>query len=1470
MKKEFTKIGNLKLAEESSTKLHTIAQLLDEYEASILIDVANATGSFSEVDSPQYTSVLSQADENSLIERIKNLQVNSPAPSRRSSKCDDVEEVSWEKLEGPNLDVFNGIDAELSLYKEPDHFSNVLTFLRSSVDDYPAEFFLQPPNVLESLIDILTKVSTEHSIEIVGLIRFIVNGLKDRWLSFLKTENDSFASVNKHLNDILSMITNYFEQFHDSFDSKFFQRNQSVLNEIYLLLFDAAMLIKATQNVCELKLNDLLNMIAKVAKDLRLSYASNKDGCAMIRLHYLVCIYVINVMVASIDVGNIIAHSENNNWAFESDVALLDVPLKMAHPVIYNLIEDNRRDSIPEDVELCLLLDAQKHFKPVVEIFQNFEQMSDEEIILHGVKALDTIRIHRSLELIDLLMTTINRSSAKLSHLCSVKEASEEIILRLLSIEIPNVRQFVYKFAHKFVQQKLQDSADTNSSAKNLCNIFGIPITVEIVTEILCFGFTDSDATIHSHVRLILFALLRSKVCFSHHWEEILQVILPILPLMTCLISIDEKIGMFAFDIFQSHSCFDELELNKAFARFLYCDDKKARKLAMRKLLTRLPFPDDYIVIIPDDFCIVPSGLVTDLQLPDSKVGFDTDAYETLSEVLRTVDRTNAELLKSILIQLSVMMNSKEFCEKTHDDNLWVHFMVSLDFGFPHDDTIRRLTISILYKWVVCVPDFRVYFSNKEDVFTFLIETLVYFHNDVQLKKQASCMLFLLLFSDFVVPTDKSISMPKLFEKLCCPFKFEQHWTESPFNKFAPLEQLHEAVEASSDVADTREISQKSFRFSFALEWFKGGPNVMELETCNYFYGDLSDKTMCVANKLRLNQGDLDCIRHTVSNSILRTLCREMDSARTIQSTQDLILQTRTLLLLPVTNKDDFGELLGQRIERWAVLSGSPTQRKMIFGFLEIYQKIMKWLKNDRISNIINKSFIAKAITTSDTTNHDAESLVEIFKLVNCVVKLCESRPELSSLLIKTFEKHHNVYLPSSIVERMSKYLFEDKSADNLWRDVNERPVLKSILMLLQNVLRIMPNQLDDQFLTQIFDKILARTMPLYRGHHDHIKATTQLHIHSSIMKYIFGIAEQIASLVNHVKLTKEHYKTLMFWSRTDQRKNKSLPLMIIGHLTKNKEDFDSFCNNFENKTGMNFFYFVITSCLNSRKPHSHDQNAAAIIIGNILEFDTLTNSKSGINLNSLNFTIKQFLDSGNISALAFIIRRMVQCDIQGTAEIVLKYNIINQLLTYKVPDSFDLEAYKKIAEQFETIGVCQTNKFLNDHVNDVVTNESTADFMFMFADTNTMNKPILKNFNLNAFNHMLNMIQSEVGLLRICQTMTSPQVILPMMLASHENLRISNPHSLIMFQLRFWNSLIDASIKFTNPCLDLIATQRLRHLANEFTLLEPADKTDIKFLTTFQQHMDSVKFGIDFLFLQTVSIFEFSFTSKLNSECKF
>lgn len=1462
------------LSDESSVKLQTINQLLSDYESSILIDCANVTGSFSDVDSPQY-SHMSHLQENPLIERTRRVQNASPTPSV-SSKCDDnevfIEEEFWEKLEGVNLDTFNGIDAELSLYGETRHLCNVLNFLRTSADDYPAEFFLQPPNILESLVDILYKVANEHSRQIVKLIRFIINGLKGRCLESLKSarkQEQNLVSIKKHINNILTMLTNYFERFHDSFNPAFFKENQNVLNEVYLLLFDIAEFIVQTQNACEIYLNELMNMMGKVAKDLRLFYVTaDDDHKRMIRLHYMVCIYIINALISSIDTSNISAYYNNNIWEFECDVALLDIPLKVAHSGIYSLIMRNRKEVIKADEDLTLLLNCQKSWKSVVEIFQDWEKMSDEAIVFKGLEAIDTIRIHKSLDLVNLLMVAIQNCSISFGNQ-DLKEAAEEIFLRLLSIDVPDVRRRVYAIASKSIQKQMEDGFGDQIDA-SLCSIIGIPVTTEVVTEILCFGFTDSDGEIMRNARKILFALLRSKVIFKNHWQQILNVMKPILPLMTCMISINEKMGFFTFDVYHQHSGFDDAELNEAFARFLYCNHPRARIMAKTKLLQNLQLDEELIEVVPNDFCHIPTQKATDLPITNATLGYDEDAYKTTHEVLKTMNRSDGDLVQSVLLQLSILMNSKALCQKSHDDNVWVYFMAPLDMGFPESKIIRKLSVDILLKWTLVIPTFRGYLAHEPKVLKFLVKTLIFFQDDDHIKKQSSSLMFLLLFNDFIVTTEKIISMPQLLSTLGCPFKSEYHWTESPFNKITHLEQLFEVLESNQEAADIREVSHKFLKFSFALEWFKTERKFVEMRnfTSDSFYQNLSPKTLKIGEKLELTESDFTCVKQSVSKQILASLCRQLDNSTMVSHAQELVYEAQVLLMIPVVYEEGFAELVDKRIERFTVYSAVNPQQKMFTSFLQIYQQIMKNLKDERIVNVFNKRFISSILMSNISISEEA--YVEGLNVINCVVKLCMHRSTMMDLLIKTFEREHKVFLPSRIVEKLMDHLFNEIMKDGKWHEAGKRPIVKSILIIVRNVLNIMPIHLDDAYLNVLYDKLVMILLPIYRSHFNHIRASTPLHIHSSMIKIIFAILLKIASTVKQLNLKPEHFKSLNFWSFNDMKKNKSLSLLIIAELTKKKEGYDSFVKGYHEMNGTMLFDVVAGSLLRPIQNINGsmlDQKALVVVMANILDHDYFCANV----LNCITLTIEKLLECGNLSAVAFIIRKMVQIDFPNTVEIVIEREIVRKFLSCPITNT-EPKAYQLIAELFETIIVCFKHKPLKEHVSEIVINESNPKFMKMFIDSKGLNNAVFKRFNNDAFNMLLILMNSEVGLMKICQALDQPRIIDRMMFASHDNMRITNPHNELMFQLGFWNSLLSTSDKFNSPVIDLISTHMVDVASGAFVFMNPPE-ADEKFKQSFgtilEKKFSCVSFAVDLLFLQVVSIFDFVYSSKFSAECE-
>jgi hypothetical protein len=99
-------------------------------------------------------------------------------------------------------------------------------------------------------------------------------------------------------------------------------------------------------------------------------------------------------------------------------------------------------------------------------------------------------------------MSSVKQCADKFDENPQLKEAAEEIHLRLMSIEVLEIRRHVYAFARGCAQKNLQRESDENGTS--LCSIIGMPLTTEIITEMFCFGFTDSDEQIHANVNPIL------------------------------------------------------------------------------------------------------------------------------------------------------------------------------------------------------------------------------------------------------------------------------------------------------------------------------------------------------------------------------------------------------------------------------------------------------------------------------------------------------------------------------------------------------------------------------------------------------------------------------------------------------------------------------------------------------------------------------------------------------------------------------------------------------------------------------------------------------------------------------------------------------------------------------------------------------------------------------------------------------
>lgn len=1409
------------LPEKISIKLQILEQLLNDFDVD---------------DSQSVRSSSSQ--ESAFVDQMQKLRV-SQGSTKFEEEEEEIEESKefWKVLKESDLEVFNKLDENLLMYQERDCLENALKYLKTSIDDFPPDYFLQsPPNIIGTLMDIVWKVSQNDAIEIVRIMRFILNGLKDRWI---EAENlcVNYFPVKKHINKILQIFTDFFEHFHDEEKLAY---QQEILNEIFLILFDLADFVKETQEVCEIYLNELLNMLGKVAKNFRRS-----NNC---RVNYLVCIYLINIFISSMDTTNISKFCVNNVWEYELDVALLDFPLKSLHKKIYNLIMKNRLEVIEEDKDLEMLLKIDTFWKPVVEIFQNHSKISDKEIIFLGLQAIDSLYIHKNPEMVSIIINAMNKCSSHFHTNQKLKEAAEDLFLRLISSDILEIRKRTYSLARENVQRKLSEECnDPRLKNFDVCAVLGIPFSLEIFTEILCFGNTSEDEEIKKNVRLIIFTILRSKIIFPNHWNAILSTIKPILVMLPSLFFKESKLGFLAFDIFNQNSGFTKDELNNFFARFLFASHQNAREFAKRKLLENLnEYAQDFIEIVPDNFCIISKDFKTDLQVPDHQIGYDPEAYQTTAQLLKSITSLNdPDVLQSILLQLSVLMNSKKLCIKAHDDNLWVYFMASPDMNFPNHAIIRKLTINILFKWATCIPSFRIYLSNESKILAFLINTLIYYHDENQIKKQASSLLFLLLFSDFVVVNDKITSLPNIINTLECPFRFQGHWKESPFNKISQLECLYETMEMNDvNDSDIKQLTLKYFRFSFARAWFK---EPIDGKRRNYYKN--CENALKIPEKLMLNENDLKSFNEISFDRVVNKFCKDLENSTTLEQILKVKNEMICLVMMPEVKVDEFASLLNDQMRKYHLKS------RQFYHLIELCEAILPLISDDGVMGMMKgETIFMKLLNDIDEENY------EILRLFNAIVKMCTARNQLANKIVKMFNDEHKIQFSSVIVEKLVDkiQLYIRMKAFN---DIELLSTFKITLATLRNVLNNFTIVLDESFLNATFGSLLNATKYFLPSSFAQLKSNKISNSH--LVDQMFAIIERICSLSIKMNLKPEDYNTIFLWLTDEKKMNKALVWKIVAQLTKNNLHFIEFSKGFDSALGFPF-YEVLIKCINNHELQILERNAQALVLGNLLDFisDSSQNQLKMILDNKKHEEIKSDMakfficqKTNSIDAISFIVKKMIINEMPQVASLVKEKKIIERIL-------------KSGVQNLDVIVACYKFKPLENHVANSIRAMSDGDFSALISQLiNPLNRnsKVLeaneRKINKNVLDIILILLQSPKGYEKIHENIFKNSNILNdfvMIIAC--GLQNTIHFAEIMFHLEVLHAFLNC-----NKTHELFINQEFTHLKSEYLLKLSSEKSQ-KIVHVNYKH---VQYAVDLFMLHALGLFNVIDNLKFNNDSK-
>lgn len=128
---------------------------------------------------------------------------------------------------------------------------------------------------------------------------------------------------------------------------------------------------------------------------------------------------------------------------------------------------------------------------------------------------------------------------------------AENLLLRLFGHECMQLKQLIYRLTAQTMSHHFSCIMDgttmiskSYSSRIGRCNLFGLPLTAEILIEIICGGLTAAaDSRVYSHAENILTLILRCREVMPQYWNTICEFLMPTLPLLLCFATKKSTLG---------------------------------------------------------------------------------------------------------------------------------------------------------------------------------------------------------------------------------------------------------------------------------------------------------------------------------------------------------------------------------------------------------------------------------------------------------------------------------------------------------------------------------------------------------------------------------------------------------------------------------------------------------------------------------------------------------------------------------------------------------------------------------------------------------------------------------------------------------------------------------------------------------------------------------------------------------------
>ncbi|XP_055312030.1 uncharacterized protein LOC129574273 isoform X2 [Sitodiplosis mosellana] len=482
----------------------------------------------------------------------------------------------------------------------------------------------------------------------------------------------------------------------------------------------------------------------------------------------------------------------------ELEIALLDFPLKHFYPEVEELIVYALKiDNFPDKSPIKILMNLTELLQPIVTLLKDPKMCTYEKVLSHGIKSLDVLTVTKSNDLTHLLFKAITNLTPQYNANDQMREDAERLLLHMLSYGCVEMKRLVYELASEkmsysfgcIMEGKRNVPKSYTSTTFQSC-LFGVPMSAEILAEILCNGSSSDDTKTAAYAENILTLILRTKTLIPTRWKDVCKFLTPVLPLILCHAKTTTQFGQLILSLgeLDKENDLPTVILIKSSVALLFSRDTHTQSEALYRLMYLIQNVPNAEIYMPNLNCItdtIPGSLCIVEPLPYSDNDDFCDLYEVrlIDDLLEVLQNPNTEPSSrhSTLTQLNIVVEDPVALNHFHEVGGDSIILKVLERSLRENSTSHYAynaiqIVGILTKMCLRISTFRRRLADDIQAYVLILRSLLLFHTNDKFRRECVVLLFSMAFSEYIVGGNKKLIIPPVCKKLYLPITCELSW----------------------------------------------------------------------------------------------------------------------------------------------------------------------------------------------------------------------------------------------------------------------------------------------------------------------------------------------------------------------------------------------------------------------------------------------------------------------------------------------------------------------------------------------------------------------------------------------------------------------------------------------------------------------------------------------------------------------